>query len=332
MANVEVLNNNIEAQIETPIEIQLSIGSATYRGPKGDTGPAGPAGPTGAPGKSAYEVAVDNGFEGSQQEWLATIQGVEGPQGPQGETGPQGPQGEIGPQGATGPQGPQGETGPQGATGATGPQGPQGETGATGPQGPAGYTPVKGVDYFTQAEIDEIMGEVQNVDLTQYEKTVHLTSGSSNTLTEDEKTFLVNLIGEKTSGDYFDLGCNLYIDNNKIWFAYVSPRSTYSGVELHLFPFPVYYFYSGQMIRFDNRPRYYKYSINANNVPGTYIRTDNTVVDGSYLTINSTSDTINDSSRITLGASFKYIKDNYAKTTAIPDVLSNTDILDIWNS
>ena len=65
MANVEVLNNNIEAQIETPIEIQLSIGSATYRGPKGETGPAGPAGPTGAPGKSAYEVAVDNGFEGS---------------------------------------------------------------------------------------------------------------------------------------------------------------------------------------------------------------------------------------------------------------------------
>lgn len=329
MANVEVLNNNIEAQIETPIEIQLSIGSATYRGPKGDTGPAGPAGPIGAPGKSAYEIAVDNGFEGSQQEWLATIQGVEGPQGPQGETGPQGPQGETGPQGVTGPQGPQGEAGPQGATGATGPQGPQGET---GPQGPAGYTPVKGVDYFTQAEIDEIMGEVQNVDLTQYEKTVHLTSGSSNQLTEDEKTFLVNdLIGEKTTGNYYDLGCNLYIDNNKIWFIYIS-RSTYSGVGLYLFAFPVYSS-TGQVIRFDNRSRYYQYTINTNNVPGAYIRNDGrTVVDGSYLTINGTSYTINDSSRIALDASFKYIKDNFAKTTAIPDVLSNTDILDIWNS
>lgn len=307
MANVEVLNNNIEAQIETPIEIQLSIGSATYRGPKGDIGPVGPAGPAGAPGKSAYEIAVDNGFEGSQQEWLATIQGVEGPQGPQGETGP------------------------QGATGATGPQGPQGETGATGPQGPAGYTPVKGVDYFTQAEIDEILGEVQNVDLTQYEKTVHLTSGYSNLLTESEKTFLVNLVGEKTAGTYYDLGCNLYIDNNKIWFISIL-RSTYSGIGLYLFTFPVYCSLSGYMIKFDNTPRYYQYTINTNNVPGTYIRTDNTVVDGNYITINGTSYTIDDSSRIALDQSFKYIKDNFAKTTAIPDVLTNTDILDIWNS
>lgn len=307
MTNVGVLNNNIEAQIETPIEIQLSIGSATYRGPKGDTGPAGPAGPVGAPGKSAYEVAVDNGFEGSQQEWLATIRGVEGPQGPQGETGP------------------------QGATGAIGPQGPQGPTGATGSQGPAGYTPVKGVDYFTQADINEILGEVQNVDLTQYEKTVHLASGSSNLLTEDEKTFLVNLIGEKTTGNYYDFGCNLYIDNNKIWFIYIS-RSTYSGIGLYLFTFPVYSS-TGYLIRFDNTPRYYKYTINTNNVPDTYIKNNNTtVVDGNYLTINGTSYTINDSSRIALDQSFKYIKDNYAKTTAIPDVLTNTDILDIWNS
>ena len=58
-----------------------------------------------------------------------------------------------GEKGETGPTGPQGETGPQGPTGATG---PQGKTGERGPQGPAGKTPVKGTDYFTQADKQEI--------------------------------------------------------------------------------------------------------------------------------------------------------------------------------
>lgn len=55
-----------------------------------------------------------------------------------------------------------GEKGEKGETGATGPQGepgergPQGETGPQGPQGPAGKTPVKGTDYFTQADKKEI--------------------------------------------------------------------------------------------------------------------------------------------------------------------------------
>lgn len=73
-----------------------------------------------------------------------------------------GPQGEQGPQGETGPQGPQGETGPQGPQGE---QGPKGDTGATGPQGPAGNdgkTPVKGTDYFTTADKNELVTQVIN--------------------------------------------------------------------------------------------------------------------------------------------------------------------------
>lgn len=68
----------------------------------GGVGPAGPA------GLSAYEVALANGFVGTEEEWLASLVGPQGPQGLQGPQGPQGPQGE------TGPQGPQGETGPDG--------------------------------------------------------------------------------------------------------------------------------------------------------------------------------------------------------------------------
>lgn len=51
-------------------------------GPTGPAGPAGPAGPTGATGStgaqgpsgdSAYDVAVANGFVGTEQEWLDSL-------------------------------------------------------------------------------------------------------------------------------------------------------------------------------------------------------------------------------------------------------------------
>ncbi|MCX5522602.1 collagen-like protein [Streptomyces bobili] len=69
-------------------------------------------GTSGEPGKSAYEVAVDEGYTGTVTEWLASLVG---PEGPQGETGPAGPQGEAG------------EQGPPGADGAVGPQGDPGD-------------------------------------------------------------------------------------------------------------------------------------------------------------------------------------------------------------
>lgn len=37
------------------------------------TGPRGPRGPAGADGKSAYEVALDNGFVGTEEEWLESL-------------------------------------------------------------------------------------------------------------------------------------------------------------------------------------------------------------------------------------------------------------------
>ena len=47
----------------------------------------------GDPGKSAYEIAVEQGFVGTEAEWLESLKGQDGAQGPQ---GPQGPQGEPG--------------------------------------------------------------------------------------------------------------------------------------------------------------------------------------------------------------------------------------------
>lgn len=72
---------------------------------------AGSCAMRGRPGKSAYEVAVAAGFEGTEAEWLASLQGetgATGPTGPQGEKGDKGDQGE---KGATGEAGPKGDPG-----------------------------------------------------------------------------------------------------------------------------------------------------------------------------------------------------------------------------
>lgn len=60
----------------------------------------------GEDGKSAYQVAVDNGFAGTQEEWLLSLHGKDGK------------------------------------------------------DGKGGYTPVKGVDYFTEADKAEMVTAV----------------------------------------------------------------------------------------------------------------------------------------------------------------------------
>ncbi|AFU62213.1 minor tail protein [Streptomyces phage TG1] len=104
-----------------------------------DVAPMDPATPNyvPVPGLSAYEVASALGFEGSEADWVASLEGDVGPVGPQG------------PKGDTGPQGPKGDTGaigPQGPEGAQGPAGPEGPMGPEGPQGPAGTGTVNSVN------------------------------------------------------------------------------------------------------------------------------------------------------------------------------------------
>ena len=74
----------------------------------------------GADGKSAYEIAVENGFEGDETAWLKSLKGEKGDAGAQGATGPRGPQGEQGEQGPKGDTGPQGQQGPKGDIGPAG--------------------------------------------------------------------------------------------------------------------------------------------------------------------------------------------------------------------
>ncbi len=59
-------------------------------GAQGPAGPAGPAGSDGQDGASAYQVAVESGFEGTEEEWLASLQGADGKDGRDGVDGKDG--------------------------------------------------------------------------------------------------------------------------------------------------------------------------------------------------------------------------------------------------
>lgn len=71
-------------------------------------------GGSGSDGKSAYEIAVENGFVGTESEWLTSLIGQRGPKGDKGDPG------------------------------------------NTGKTGADGKTPVRGVDYWTAADIATI--------------------------------------------------------------------------------------------------------------------------------------------------------------------------------
>ncbi len=130
--------------------------------------------------------------ETATREFLTDNPDVVGPQGPQGPAGPEGPQGLTGPQGPTGAKGNNGDyvTLSESAdavelvlrSGTNGLEkmrvnvkGPKGDAGADGVDG---YTPVKGTDYFTDAEKTEMANAVKAL-LVSEQWTFTLTNGTT---------------------------------------------------------------------------------------------------------------------------------------------------------
>ena len=119
----------------------------------------GVAGPRGEKGYSAYELAVKNGYTGTEEEWLKSLQG---PQGVKGDTGAAGPAGNNGADGKAGADGADGKDGADGLSayeiavqrGFNGNEdawlqslkGPQGEEGPAGADGKNGVNGVDGKD------------------------------------------------------------------------------------------------------------------------------------------------------------------------------------------
>lgn len=125
------------------------------------------SGAQGIQGLSAYQVAVQHGFEGTEDEWLISLKGEKGETGPKGDkgnTGEKGDTGERGPQGLQGErglQGIQGEQGEQGIQGPIGPKGEKGDQGERGPQGPQGQIGPQGPKGDTGSGLN-IKGELDS--------------------------------------------------------------------------------------------------------------------------------------------------------------------------
>ena len=159
---IEITRSQRNLDMDLPGELIFGI-----PGPKGEPGPAGPQGEVGP-------------------------QGPQGIPGPQGETGPAGTNGKDGANGKDGVPAEhswndtvltiksasgtssadlKGEPGKDGYTpqkgvdyfdGAPGKDGTNGKDGVNGKDGQNGYTPVRGTDYWTDADIAEIKSYVDN--------------------------------------------------------------------------------------------------------------------------------------------------------------------------
>lgn len=114
-------------------------------------------GGAGSNGKSAYEIWLELGNEGTEEEFIASLKG------PKGDTGPKGASGEPGTPGAKGDKGEPGSDGQDGLPGAKGDKGEPGADGATGAKGDKGDkgepgTPgAKGTDGISVTAIEHIM-------------------------------------------------------------------------------------------------------------------------------------------------------------------------------
>lgn len=102
---VEIKKTSTSGLIDTYTIYYTDSTTSTFEIANGAQGPAGPRGEKGdafvyedftseqleslrgPQGKSAYEVAVENGYEGDEVPWLESLKGEQGPQGPAGANG-----------------------------------------------------------------------------------------------------------------------------------------------------------------------------------------------------------------------------------------------------
>ncbi|MCS8582365.1 collagen-like protein [Latilactobacillus curvatus] len=85
-----------ESQVYPETHPEAVVGLDGYiatHGGSGGTGAKGDKGDKGDTGLSAYQIAVQDGFKGTEAQWLASLKGATGPKGDTGSVGPQGPAG-----------------------------------------------------------------------------------------------------------------------------------------------------------------------------------------------------------------------------------------------
>ena len=127
----------------------------------------GANGEKGTDGKSAYQIAVEQGYQGSESDWLSSLKGDKGNTGAKGNPGQDGADGKSayaiavehgyedseekwllslkGEKGDTGERGEKGDTGDRGLQGVPGEKGEKGDAGVAGKDGTDGFSPIANV-------------------------------------------------------------------------------------------------------------------------------------------------------------------------------------------
>ena len=167
----------------------------------------GANGEKGTDGKSAYQIAVEQGYQGSESDWLSSLKGDKGEKG---NTGAKGNPGQDGADGKSAYaiavehgyedseekwllslKGEKGDTGERGEKGETGQQGEQGPKGEKGEKGDAG---VAGKDGFSPIANVVKDGSVITITITDKNgtTTVTLTEGAAVDLTPYAKVTYVD--------------------------------------------------------------------------------------------------------------------------------------------
>lgn len=161
--------------------------------------PSGGGGADGADGKSAYELALDAGFEGTLEQWLQSLHGTDG------------------------------TNGRDGVDGIDGSDGRDGVDGADGTNGVDGYTPVKGTDYFTAADKAEMVSSVVDeigVPETEVFTAIYGTTTYADILAAYNSGKKIQAIRETSDSKYiYDLS---YIYSGVIRFGQITNTRFYS--------------------------------------------------------------------------------------------------------
>ena len=185
----------------------------------GETSAALHNGANGTDGKSAYQIAVEQGYQGSESDWLSSLKGDKGDKGNTGAKGNPGQDGANGKsayaiavehgyedseekwllslkgeKGDTGERGEKGDTGLQGERGEKGETGQQGEQGPKGEKGEKGDAGVAGKDGFSPIANVVKDGSVITITITDKNgtTTVTLTEGAAVDLTPYAKVTYVD--------------------------------------------------------------------------------------------------------------------------------------------
>lgn len=273
--------NQVSAELErkTPV-ITTTMANVIYQGPPGPEGPMGPQGPKGEDGIVRFEDFTPEQLEQ-----------IRGPQGPIGETGPQGPQGKTGEKGAQGVQGPQG------------PQGIQGEQGPQGIQGPQGTPGEDGKDYIlTETDKQEIAGMVDVSGGLDY-YSLDIKPGEAITAEDKAKLEEIYSRSKGVSWDARDLDFIVFDDN----YGHLTTitTGTYSltlslHYALHMIQAITVSFDTTGILSTTTWPQY----------TYTYLQSQSVRVAASYSPTGEQTD---------VGNAIKYLADNYALKSDIPD-------------